>query len=276
LLIAQLSDLHIKAHRKLAYGLVDTATMLEQAITHLLGQTIRPDAALITGDLVDYGTIEEYELLKQLLEPLQRHMPIYMIPGNHDHPARMQDVFHEHHYMRDSDAQAAGHYSWHTRLGPFDIIGLDTTVTGHSHGELHEQRLSWLRAKLALCKNPTLIMAHHPPFQTGIGHMDQIGLRGINGLYEVIKPHGFIERILCGHLHRAIQCRFGGTIACTAPSPAHQVVLDLAPNGPDCFTFEPPGYLLHRWDGQCLVTHHMMIGQFSGPFRFREGGVLID
>src|SRR6218665_114510 len=54
-----------------------------------------------------------------------------------------------------------------------------------------------------------------------------------------------VERLLCGHLPRSIQCRFGGTLASTCPSPAHQVALDLRADGPDCFVLEPPGYQLH-------------------------------
>ncbi|NCZ47416.1 MAG: hypothetical protein EBX59_07585, partial [Betaproteobacteria bacterium] len=37
----------------------------------------------------------------------------------------------------------------------------------------------------------------------------------------------WFEELITLPLHRAIETRFAGTIASTAPSPAHQVVLDL-------------------------------------------------
>lgn len=37
MLIAQISDMHIKAHGKLAYGVVDTAVLLRACVTHIVG-----------------------------------------------------------------------------------------------------------------------------------------------------------------------------------------------------------------------------------------------
>jgi hypothetical protein len=34
---------------------------------------------------------------------------------------------------------------------------------------------------------------------------------------------------------------------------------------------EPPAFLLHVWDeGGGLVTHTSYVGEFAGPYRFRE------
>jgi 3',5'-cyclic AMP phosphodiesterase CpdA len=57
----------------------------------------------------------------------------------------------------------------------------------------------------------------HPPFATGIAHMDRYGLRDIAAFAEIVSRNRQIERILCGHLHRAIDRRFAGTVAGTAP-----------------------------------------------------------
>ena len=76
---------------------------------------------------------------------------------------------------------------------------------------------------------PVVVAMHHPPFQTLIGHMDAVGLlEGATELEALIAQHPNVERVICGHSRRAIQVRFGGTIAGTVPSPAGQVCLDLA------------------------------------------------
>ena len=120
---------------------------------------------------------------------------------------------------------------------------------------------------------------HHPPFRTLIGHMDRIGLlAGARELEAMILEHPHVERIICGHLHRAIDVRFGGTIASTCPSPAHQVCLDLDAGAESAWTLEPPSFRLHAWDpvdGR-LVTHLAASGSFDGPYPFFDDGVLID
>ena len=117
---------------------------------------------------------------------------------------------------------------------------------------------------------------HHPPFATGIVSMDQMGLRTAYPLEPIFRRHANVERILCGHLHRTILTRFGGTVALTCPSPAHQVALDLLPDHPPMFVMEPPGYMLHRWSDEECVTHGVAVGPYDGPYPFYEHGKLID
>jgi hypothetical protein len=76
---------------------------------------------------------------------------------------------------------------------------------------------------------------------------------------------------MCGHLHRDIARRSGGTIAATCPSPSNQVALDLADDAASRFVREPPGFQLHLWrEGVGLVSHTAAIGEFAGPYPFYE------
>ena len=113
-------------------------------------------------------------------------------------------------------------------------------------------------------------MMHHPPFLTGIERMDRAGLQGSEALAAVVARYPQVERILCGHLHRAIDRRFAGTVAGTAPSTAHQLRLDLTSAAPLRFMFEPPGYQLHVWcQDSGLVTHTAVFGEWPGPHPLR-------
>ncbi len=60
MLIAQLSDLHVRPRGQLYKGVADSNRMLAEAIAHLYGLDRRPDLVLLTGDLVDEGRPEEY------------------------------------------------------------------------------------------------------------------------------------------------------------------------------------------------------------------------
>ena len=139
------------------------------------------------------------------------------------------------------------------------------------------ERLGWLAARLDEAPDrPTVLFMHHPPFATGIRHMDALGLAGAEALATLVARHPQVERVLCGHLHRPIQVRWAGTVASTAPSTAHQVVLDLADDAPATFAMEPPACQLHVWrPGTGLISHTSYIGRFDGPYPFFEGGRLI-
>jgi 3',5'-cyclic AMP phosphodiesterase CpdA len=122
-----------------------------------------------------------------------------------------------------------------------------------------------------------VVLMHHPPFVTGIAHMDRIGLKGREGFAAIMRRHDQVEAILCGHVHRSIHARLAGRSALVSPSPAHQVALDLRPEGPSAFRLEPPGYMLHRWSDGQLVSYAAVLGRWPGPFPFFDAsGKLVD
>jgi 3',5'-cyclic-AMP phosphodiesterase len=266
-LLLQLSDLHIREPGQLAYGRLETAPYLTQAIDTILRLPQQPHAVVITGDLSDFGRAAEYEHLRKLLTPLT--MPVYLMPGNHDDRDQMRRSFADHPYLGES-----GFVQFSVTVGNLQLIALDTVNTGASAGSLCSERLAWLAQELQThAGKPVVVAMHHPPFQTLIGHMDAMGLlEGASELESLIAQYPNVERIICGHLHRSIQVRFGGTIAATVPSPAHQVCLDLVPDAPALWALEPPGFALHvRPDQGRLVSHVLASGQFNGPFRFHDG-----
>lgn len=262
MLIAQISDTHIKPAGKLAYGRVDTAPALAACVAAIAALERQPDLVLATGDLVDHGTDEEYARLRELLAPLG--MPILPIPGNHDDRAGLRAAFADCPYLPANGDFL--HYvvdDWPVRL-----IALDTIIPGRPEGELCDRRLAWLEARLAEAPaKPTLVFMHHPPFPTGIKLMDGFGLANAARFAAVIARHKQVERIVAGHVHRAIQARVGGSVASICPSTAHQMELDIS-GGKTGFMLEPAGYQLHLWQENVLVTHTAVVGGFPGPYPF--------
>lgn len=270
--LVQITDLHIREPGRLAYGRLDTSPYLAAAVRSILALKQPPAAVVITGDLVDFGRAAEYAHLASLLAPLT--MPVYLMPGNHDDRDELRRSFPSHRYLGDGPF-----VQYAVDIGGRRLLALDTCEHGKSEGGLCSERLNWLEAQLERSRDlPVIVAMHHPPFRTLIGHMDKIGLlRGADELAKLLSRYDNVDRVICGHLHRAIDARFGGTIASTAPSPAHQVCLDLAPDAPSAWSLEPPGFRIHAWDGSAaMVTHLVPIGEFPGPFPFHKDGVLID
>ena len=268
MLIAQISDTHISTPDSRNDRDFRTVEHLARAVVHLNSLSPRPDLAIATGDLVERGQVEEYERLRDILAPLD--MPLYLIPGNHDDRANLVRSFDQHHYLpRDG-----GFLQYVVEDWPVRLVALDTLIPGESGGRLCAERLHWLDARLAEAPDrATLVLMHHPPFKTGIRKMDEMGLDGIGALETVIRRHPQVERIVCGHLHRAITRRFAGTVACTSPSTAHQIALDLGGMPRLATVMEPPACLLHLWlgHGEGLVSHVSVIGDRFPPFGLFDG-----
>jgi 3',5'-cyclic AMP phosphodiesterase CpdA len=264
MIVAQLTDPHVVAPGGLLYGRVDTAQFLARAVAEINRLEPLPDVCVLTGDLVDRGTPAEYEYLRALIAPLA--MPVFVIPGNHDAREGLRQAF-----ATDGYLPAAGFLQFAVEDYPVRLVALDTLLEGDHRGVLCAERLAWLDQTLAAAPGrPTLVLMHHPPFATGIDFMDRFGLENAAAFAAIVARHNQVERILCGHLHRAIDRRFAGTVAGTAPSTAHQIRLNLNPEAPLRFMFEPPGYQLHVWREESgLVTHTAVFGDWPGPHPFR-------
>ena len=264
--IAQISDLHIKPPGRLAYRRVDTAQALQRCVACLNKLSPAPDFVVISGDLADTPGVEEYDHLARLLAPLQ--LRFACIPGNHDSRQMMRAAFPSADY-----AFSSGALNQLIALGELDLILLDSSVPGMPHGELDAPTLRWLDATLASAsERPALLFLHHPPFLTGISHMDRQNLGNANALAEIIRRHPRVQLVGCGHVHRAALTMFAG-VACTiCPAPNHAVDLDLDRLRAPSFKIEPPAFHLHTWfpgtGFGSVVTHQVPIGSFDGPHPF--------
>lgn len=273
MLIAQITDTHIKAEGRLAYRKVDTACNLARCVEHLIALQPSPDVVLMTGDLTDFGRPEEYRRLRQLIAPLER--PTYVIPGNHDNRENLRQAFVDHAYL-PGDGEFL-HYVVDDY--PVRLIGLDTTIPGEPGGVMCDRRLAWLDETLRLePRRPTVLFMHHPPFLAGIAHMDVQNCRGGDELGALVECHPQVMRILCGHVHRPIHLHWHGVTVSIAPSASHNVALDLTAQEPPSFRLEPPTCELHLWrEGTGLISHLSFIGEFEGPYPFFDAeGNLID
>ncbi len=275
-ILVQVTDLHIREPGRLAYRRVDTSAYFRAMVDAVLALRQRPHAVVISGDLTDFGRADEYASLQAQLASLEAAgLPIYLMPGNHDDRAELRRTFSTHAYLGDGPF-----VQFAVDVGPLRLLALDTCMPMQSAGTLDADRLAWLEHQLdASTDRPVVIAMHHPPFETLIGHMDKIGLlAGGPELEAIVYRHSNVERVICGHLHRAIDVRFGGTIASTCPGPAHQVCLDLDPNAESAWTLEPPSFRVHAWNPKegRLVTHLAASGALEGPFPFLESGALID
>lgn len=267
-ILVQLSDPHIVAPGRLLMNKIPTAELLAATVQRVRDLQPAPTAVVVTGDLVDDGSEAAYAHLKTLLSPLS--CPVFLMPGNHDAVPSLRAAWPEQTHLQTAAAAELG-ACYEVTIGGLRMVALDSTVAGAAHGELGEARLAWLAECLASAPEiPTVVALHHPPFVTGIGHMDGMGLRvGREAFWALVAQHRQVQRVIAGHLHRSISVTVGGVLAMTAPSTAHQISLDLRPDGPPTYAMEPAGFLVHHLQADgALLTHIVAADDGGGPRPF--------
>lgn len=263
MLVAQISDLHVRPEGQLYQGVADSNRMLGDAIRHLHALDRRPDLVLVTGDLVDEGEEREYAMARVILDELL--IPYLVIPGNHDERENFRRAFADHTYLpRDGPI----HYCIDDY--PVRVIALDSTVPAQHHGAIDARGLRWLRSSLESDPHkPTLVMLHHPPFVSGISYIDKYRCFDAGDLEATIASSRNVVAVLCGHVHRPMLRRWAGTIVCSCPSTTTEIALQLAPGAPPRSFLGPAACMLHLWDEQQgLVSHISYVGQYEGPYPF--------
>jgi Icc protein len=243
-LLVQLSDPHVGAD----WGDGDSVPRLAAAVASARALVPKPDAVLVSGDLADHATDDEYEQVRELLAPLGA--PLYVLPGNHDERAALRRHF-------DVPGANGEPVQYATELGPLRLVVVDTQRPGHEPGELDADRLAWLDETLSAAREvPTLLALHHPPLATGIPAYDEALLppEDRRAFRKVVEAHPQVRRIVAGHMHRTTSAELGGRSVLVAPSTYVQSRLDFAAQEVE-LSDEPRGFAVHAWVDGVLVSH---------------------
>lgn len=266
MLIAQVTDIHIGFHA----GEDRNLARLRQVLEALTDRPDRPDLLLLTGDLTEHGDDASYAALAGALSALP--FPVWPMIGNHDSRAALARAFAQ-------VPQEGGFLQYAVDAGDLRILMLDSVDEGRHQGAFCEARRDWLRSELGAHRGgPTLVVLHHPPFASGIDWMDPGPAEPwIARLSEALAGQDQVKAILCGHLHRPVATAFAGIPASVCPSSAAALALQVGaidldqPDGRAMVVDEPPGYALHYWDGERLVTHFAQASAAPALARYDAG-----
>lgn len=253
MLFAQISDLHIEPRDALS-GRFDTCASLMRVIDSLNALDTQPEFVLATGDLVNFGTAQEYGALREILSKLRR--PLFVIPGNHDERHTLLAAFPDHDYL----PRRGDRIAYALDYGGRRLLGLDTVIPGEDRGALGHAQLRWLDLELAAHSDrPTLIFLHHPPIIVGVRSFDEISCVDGNRLRDVVRRHPHVQGVLAGHVHRVVSAPFAHTTVTIAISTCYAFETSFA-GAPPRRRLEPPGFMMHYWpDGGALVSHTMLV-----------------
>jgi len=200
----QISDTHIDDD-KLVMG-VDSQANLDSIVSNISNHNY--DALLISGDLTHNGTLESYQKLKKILNPIKTK--IYVLPGNHDDFSNLNQIFNESSLCNFI-------------IGCWEVITIDSVQVGKVSGRLNNEQLHSLSQKISSSSAKYIVLClHHPPVSMQSDWDDTLSLENPEDLFAVIERFNNIKAIMWGHSHQCSEFNRKGVKLFSCPSTALQ------------------------------------------------------
>ena len=255
--ILQLTDLHVNAEGECAFLRADSLGDLRRTVDYLCAVELRPDIAVVTGDVSTDGSRSAYELAARELARLD--CPVWVVPGNHDEKAAMKAVFGP---MCHTALDGAPGLCLDTEAAR--LLLLDSAEEEVSAGGLSAEQLAWLSEQLAVPEDrPVMLWMHHFPFRSGYRGMDH----PFAGEAELLRLLQGRQTYVCsGHLHAGVIRQQGSVTMMTAP--AVSMLMELRPDTVRFYT-QQSGFALHVVEDGQVTTHFGCVpSAWNAPYRF--------
>ncbi|WP_051368476.1 3',5'-cyclic-AMP phosphodiesterase [Psychromonas sp. SP041] len=205
--LLQITDTHLFANKEKGLLGIKTVESYDAVIKHASKYAGKCSAVLCTGDLSQDHSAQSYVDFSDRIKTLQ--MPCYWLPGNHD----MQEVMLPS-LLSEGLAQARQLVSEH-----WQIILLDSQVSGVPYGYLSESQLTFLEEKLKQYPDKhTLIAVHHHVLPVGAAWLDQHILKNNEQFIALINQYDNVNAVLSGHVHQEFDVEKEGVRYLTSPS----------------------------------------------------------
>lgn len=167
------------------------AWLVEQAVGPQagfeVGPTPAPSFALVTGDLTEYGVIDDtWALFERAFDVLP--YPVYVQPGNHDNTwVAMYHIMRVRHGGENYSFQKHGCH----------FIGLNSASPQEPVPTIDGKTRAWLRADLAQVPpgTPVFIALHHPPYGGEFSNPAEY-----DTFIDLLRDHNVVL-VLYGHGH---------------------------------------------------------------------------
>ena len=227
--LVQFTDTHLHADAAARLCGIPTADSFEKVLALARSDGWPPDAVLATGDLSQDETPESYRRFIKMTGDLGA--PVHCLPGNHDIPRRMTDIF---------SASPTVKPTRRADLGGWQIVLLDTTVPKDDGGALAAGEFAFLEAALRdHSDRHALVCLHHNPVAAGSKWLDTMKLRNSDAFFAVIDRFPAVKGILWGHVHQEQDLVRNGVRMLATPSTCVQFL-----PGSEAFALDtrPPGY----------------------------------
>ena len=233
--IIQITDTHFFADDNLEMYGVKPNIKFREVMSRMINEDLHDaDMILLTGDMSQDETAESYQKIANHF--CNFDIPIYWIPGNHDHNENMEAVFQStRNFYR---VESLSLTDWH-------LIFLNTKINGREDGCLTQAELDMLRREITAtlsCKKIAIIMHHHP-FPVNTPLIDNYILKNRQDFWNIVNGSG-VELIICGHVHGDYSIKYHNMMIETSPA----TCIQWEKNTTDLKTLLKIGYKIYHLD----------------------------
>ena len=224
--ILQITDLHLSSHVPAVADQISSEVAVcqfsfEAIIKQALSEDRRCDLILVTGDLVNKVQAEIYDHIFAVLQATG--IPFACIAGNHD--VTDEDDSELPFFQRQLIARAADErlLSRHIiETEHWQLLLLDSSITGKVAGELKTTDIDWLYQQLQTCAKPALIALHHHLIPVDSEWIDQHMVENANIFWQRMAAFEHLKVIISGHTHQEQVRYFQGVTVYSTPSTCYQ------------------------------------------------------
>jgi Icc protein len=223
-----ITDCHILGKEGTLLHGTDPFASLQAVLERALGLADPPSIILISGDLVEDGSLESYRRLKHLFAA--SHLPVYVVPGNHDCLECLREGFLGGLIQMGPLVDLEG---WRIVLLNSQVV--DRARPAHepalgsspcspkaeAYGFLDASQLEIVSWALATSTGGILLTLHHSP----ISGCPFVGcqLRNAEELLALLSARSAPTAIISGHTHVALDRELHRVRLMTTPSTFAQV-----------------------------------------------------
>lgn len=237
--ILHISDIHYRSeynggnlYEDMLMGMSSPFMHLKEIVKKALDK-FDIDLIVITGDLCDNGSVDDYKTLKNYFDSL--NIPTIVTLGNHDN----KNKFYKGWLNNDSNLP----YMNKLELNGYTFLSFDDSEYGKNNGSITDNKLNWLKNNL---NDKTIVLMHHQ-FQEEIGIPK---LADGEKILDILKQKPPIA-VLNGHTHWIKQMSFDGILVLTAPSICFRAVNE--EDGSVIFS-ESEGYCVYSLENNKLTV----------------------
>ncbi|MDD3652841.1 MAG: metallophosphoesterase family protein [Desulfotomaculaceae bacterium] len=153
------------------------------------------DLVVITGDLTDNATRQQYLMLRNLLLPYFGDTPYLLCIGNHDK------------YTKNSGLGEKGFLDFVANrdrtitsimFRDYQFLLIDSCKENNNWGYIDPEQLRWIKSILKNNKKPAYLFLHHPCN----GPDTWFGVKNYMEFQKTIRPFSNVQGVFSGHIHR--------------------------------------------------------------------------
>lgn len=216
--LVQISDLHLSEQPD---GKL-TSPNFEAVVAMIQRDFKMVDLLAVTGDLLQWPSQAGYIRLFSQLDKLD--IAYTAIAGNHDVTRELDAELPfeaRRHIPVAVDSRLVNCYVTESQY--WDIVWLDSSVSGKIAGQFSQQTLTWLQQTLEASDKPCIIFAHHPMAVVDSAWIDAHRLKNAEAFWQIVAPFAHrVQGIFVGHVHQENQLIAHGIALFTCPSTSVQ------------------------------------------------------